>query len=70
MLPMLNWDNIDKASTWLENHINSIEQTLIEGQTLPSSTSMMSNVADVLKRSALQELRDDLQQLYYVLKNE
>lgn len=70
MRPMLHWDNVDKVAVWLENHINGIEQTLIEGQTLPSSTSMMNNVADVLKRSALQELRDDLQRLYYVLKNE
>lgn len=70
MRPMLDWDNVDKVATWLENHINGIEMSLIEGQTMPSSASLMNNVADVLKRSALQELREDLQRLYYVLKNE
>lgn len=69
MRPMLHWDNIEKAATWLKDHINCIELTLIESQAMPSSTSTMNNVADMLKRVALQEQREDLQRLYWVLKD-
>lgn len=67
MSPMIKWENIDKAAAWIENHISNIEQTLIEGATMPSSTSTMNNVADMLKRAALQELRADLQRLQWTL---
>ena len=65
--PMIYWDDTEKIKTWLENHISNIERTLIEGSQLPSSTSMMMNAAEVLKRVAMQELRQEYQRLQMVL---
>lgn len=64
------WDDIEKASEWLENHISNLELNLLEGTITPTHTSVMMNVADMLKRVAMQELRGELQQLYRTVKDE
>lgn len=63
------WDDLEKASQWLENHISNIEQTLIEGTVTPTCTNVMMNTAEMLKRSAMQELRYDLQRLLWVIQD-
>lgn len=63
------WDDIEKASEWLENHISNLELNLLEGTITPTSTNVMVNTAGMLKRVAMQELRADLQRLYWVLKD-
>lgn len=65
--PMTSLDDLDKIKTCLSNHIGNIEHTLIEGSQTPSSTSMMMNVAEVLKRVAMQEMRGDLQRLLWAI---
>lgn len=66
--PMTSWSDLDKIKTWLGNHIENIERTLIEGSQYPTSSSIMHNVADTLSRVALQELREDLQRLLGVIE--
>lgn len=63
------WDDIEKAGEWLENHISNLELNLLEGTITPTHTSVMMNTAGMLKRVAMQELRADLQRLYWVLKD-
>lgn len=63
--PMTSLDDLDKIKTCFGNHIGNIEHALIEGSLTPSSTSMMMNTAEVLKRVAMQELRGDLQRLLW-----
>ena len=63
------WDDLEKVSKCLENHIKNIELNLLEGTITPTSTNMMMNVADMLKRVAMQELRGELQQLYWTIKD-
>ena len=65
--PMTSLDDLDKIKTCLGNHIGNIEHTLIEGSQTPSSTNMMMNAAEVLKRVAMQELRGDLQRLLWAI---
>jgi hypothetical protein len=67
MRPMTSWDDPDKIETWLSNHIDNIERTLIEGSQYPTSTSIMQNVAETLRRVALQEIREVLQRLMMVI---
>ena len=67
MRPMTSWDDPDKIETWLGNHIDNIERTLIEGSQYPTSTSIMQNVAETLRRVALQEIREVLQRLMMVI---
>ena len=65
--PMTSLDDLDKIKACLSNHIGNIEHTLIEGSQTPSSTNMMMNAAEVLKRVAMQELRGDLQRLLWAI---
>lgn len=65
MRPMLGYDDPDKVAEGLKHHIENIERNLIEGTQTPTSTSMMMNAAEVLKRAASQGLRNDLQGLLY-----
>lgn len=62
------WDDLEKVTKCLENHIKNIELNLMEGTLTPTSTNMMMNVADVLKRVAMQELRGELQNLLYMVQ--
>lgn len=62
-----SWDDLGEIETLLAHQIRDIEQTLIEGSQLPSSTSMMVNAAEVLKRVAMQELRQNMQTLLMIL---
>ena len=61
--PVTAWDDLEKIKTWLVNHIESIELTLIEGSQYPTSSSIMHNAAETLNRVAQQELRGDIQRL-------
>lgn len=61
--PMTSWDDPDKIKTWLGNHIKNIECILIEGSQYPTSSSIMHNVADTLRRVSLQELREEIERL-------
>ena len=61
--PMTGWDDLDKIKTWLGNHIKNIESILIEGSQYPTSSSIMHNTADTLRRVAMQELREDIQRM-------
>ncbi len=63
--PMTSWDDLEKIKTWLGNHIENIERTLVEGSQYPTSSSIMANVAETLKRVAQQELRGELQRLLW-----
>ena len=63
--PMTTWDDLEKIKTWLGNHIENIERTLVEGSQYPTSSSIMANVAETLKRVAQQELRGELQRLLW-----
>ncbi len=63
--PMTSLDDLDEIKTCLCNHIGNIEHALIEGSQTPSSTNMMMNAAEVLKRVAMQEMRGDLQRLLW-----
>lgn len=65
--PATSWDDPGKIETWLTHQIQNIERTLIEGSQTPSSTSMMMNAAEVLKRVAMQELRQSLQSLLMIV---
>ncbi len=65
--PATSWDDLGKIETWLTHQIQNIELTLIEGSQTTSSTSMMMNAAEVLKRVAMQELRQDLQNLLMIV---
>lgn len=67
MRPMTSWDDLDKIKTWLGDHIENIECTLIEGSQYPTSLSIMHNVAETLRRVALQELREDVKRLRMVI---
>lgn len=69
MREMAYWDDLDKVIKCLENHIKNIELNLLEGTIPPTSTNVMMNVAAMLKRVAMQELRGELQQLYWILKD-
>lgn len=60
---LTSWGNIDKVKMTLENHINNIELTLIEGSQYPTSTNLLHNVAEILGREASQGLRADFQRL-------
>lgn len=60
-------DDLDDIEALLAHQIRDIEQTLIEGSQTPSSTSMMVNAAEVLKRVAMQELRQNMQNLLMIL---
>lgn len=61
--PMTSWTDLDKIKMWLGNHIKNIEGILIEGSQYPTSSSIMHNVADTLRRISLQELREEIQVL-------
>ena len=63
------WDDLEKVVKCLENHINNIERNLLEGSITPTSTNIMMNVADMLKKVAMQELRVDLNNLLLVAQN-
>ena len=63
------WDDLEKVSKCLENHIKNIELNLLEGTITPTSSNVMMNVADMLKRVAMQELRGDLQNLLWIVKD-
>lgn len=63
------WDDLEKVVKCLENHINNIERNLLEGTITPTSTNIMMNVADMLKKVAMQELRVDLNNLLLVAQN-
>lgn len=65
--PATSWDDLGKIETWLTHQIQNIELNLIEGSQTTSSTSMMMNAAEVLKRVAAQELRQNLQRLLMVV---
>ena len=65
--PMTSWTDLDKIKMWLCNHIKNIEGILIEGCQYPTSSSIMHNVAETLRRVSLQELRDDIQRLRMVI---
>ncbi|MBP3377210.1 MAG: hypothetical protein J6L96_00530 [Clostridia bacterium] len=65
--PATSWDDLGKIETWLTHQIQNIELTLIEGSQTPSSTNMMMNAAEVLKRVAMQELRQNLQSLLMIV---
>lgn len=65
--PATSWDDLGKIETWLTHQIQNIELNLIEGSQATSSTSMMMNAAEVLKRVAMQELRQNLQHLLMVI---
>lgn len=62
-----SWDDLGKIETWLTHQIQNIELNLIEGSQTTSSTNMMMNAAEVLKRVAAQELRQNLQLLLMVV---
>lgn len=64
---LTSWDSIDKVKMALENHINNIELTLIEGSQYPTSTNLLHNVAEILGREASQGLRADFQRLLNVI---
>ena len=61
--PATSWDDLEKIKTWLGHYVENIERTLIEGSQYPTSSSIMHNVADTLRRVSLQELREDIQRL-------
>lgn len=63
------WDDLEKVSKSLENHIKNIELNLLEGTITPTSSNVMMNVADMLKRVAMQELRGDIQNLLWIVKD-
>lgn len=65
--PATSWNDLGKIETWLTHQIQNIELNLIEGSQTTSSTSMMMNAAEVLKRVAAQELRQNLQHLLMVV---
>lgn len=65
--PATSWNDLGKIETWLIHQIQNIELNLIEGSQTTSSTSMMMNAAEVLKRVAAQELRQNLQRLLTVV---
>lgn len=65
--PATSWNDFGKIETWLIHQIQNIELNLIEGSQTTSSTSMMMNAAEVLKRVAAQELRQNLQRLLTVV---
>lgn len=65
--PATSWNDLGKIETWLTHQIQNIELNLIEGSQTTSSTSMMMNAAEVLKRVAAQELRQNLQHLLTVV---
>lgn len=65
--PATSWNDLGKIETWLIHQIQNIELNLIEGSQTTSSTSMMMNAAEVLKRVAAQELRQNLQRLLMVV---
>lgn len=63
--PITSWDNLEKIKAQLGNYIENIERTLIEGSQYPTSTSIMANVAETLRREAQQELRGELHRLLW-----
>lgn len=65
--PATSWNDLGKIETWLTHQIQNIELNLIEGSQTTSSTNMMMNAAEVLKRVAAQELRQNLQRLLTVV---
>ena len=65
--PATSWDDLGKIEAWLTHQIQNIELNLIEGSQTTSSTSMMMNAAEVLKRVAMQELRQNLQSLLMIV---
>lgn len=67
MRPMTYRDDFDQIKGWLENRITNIELALVEGSQYPTSTNLMHNVAEILKREMQQELRQDLQRLLYTV---
>lgn len=65
--PVTAWDDLEKIKTWLGDYVKNIELTLIEGSQYPTSSSIMHNVADILRRISLQELREDIKRLLMVI---
>jgi hypothetical protein len=65
--PETSWDDLGKIEAWLTHQIQNIELNLIEGSQTTSSSSMMMNAAEVLKRVAMQELRQNLQSLLMIV---
>ena len=61
------WDDPDKVAKCLKNHLRNLELNLLEGTLTPTSTNVMMNVADMLKRVAMQELRADLQSMLHII---
>lgn len=67
--PLTTKENLDEIKTALGNQIKDIERVLVEGCQYHTSTSMMANVTDTLRRVAQQELRVELQQLLWSISN-
>lgn len=65
--PAIAWGDLEKIKTWLGGHIMNIELNLIEGRQYPTSSSIMHNAAETLRRMAQQELRGDIQRLLMTL---
>lgn len=63
--PATSWDDLDKIKVWLGNHIENIERNLIEGSQCPTSSSLVANVAETLRKAAQQELRGDIQRILW-----
>ncbi len=70
MREIVYWDDLEKIGKCLENHIKNIELNLLEGTIIPTNTNVMMNVADMLKRVAMQEHRGDLQNLLWMVQYE
>lgn len=66
--PATAWGDLEKIKTWLGGHIKNIELNLIEGSQYPTSSSIMHNAAETLRRMAQQELRGDIQRLLMTLE--
>lgn len=66
--PATAWDDLEKIKTWLCNHIENIELSLIEGSQYATSSNIMANTAEVLSRVAKQQFREDLQRLLSVIE--
>lgn len=60
---LTRFSDSDKIKMALENHINNIELSLIEGYQYPTNINLMHNVADMLGREAKQEQREDFRRL-------
>lgn len=63
------WEDSEKINLFLKGYIQNIELTLIEGSQYPSSSSIMHNASEILKREAKQELRQILLELTWTLED-